>query len=33
MESVSEFKNSNKEKETLTRYYISSLKNNAFWVQ
>ncbi len=29
IESIREFKNSDKPKETATRYYISSLKNNA----
>jgi len=33
IESIREFKNSDKEKETSTRYYISSLKNNASYFQ
>ena len=33
IESVREFKNSDKEKQTSTRYYISSLKNNALYFQ
>ena len=33
IESIREFKNSDKEKETATRYYISSLKNDAPYFQ
>ena len=33
IESIREFKNSDKEKETSTRYYISSLKNDASYFQ
>ena len=33
VESIREFKNSDKEKETSTRYYISSLKNDALYFQ
>ncbi len=33
IESIREFKNSDKEKETSTRYYISSLKNDALYFQ
>jgi len=33
IESVREFKNSDKKKETATRYYISSLKNDALYFQ
>ncbi|WP_456377044.1 ISAs1 family transposase [Lutibacter sp.] len=33
IETIREFKNSDKEKEIATRYYISSLKNNALYFQ